>query len=45
VELLGPAGQVLDRFEGSKQEVGRRIFQVIQQRLIDGRLAKPEELS
>jgi phosphopantothenoylcysteine decarboxylase/phosphopantothenate--cysteine ligase len=45
VELLGRDGQVLDRFEGSKQEVGRRIFQVIQQRLIDGRLAKPEELS
>jgi len=45
VELLGPDGQVLDRFEGSKEEVGRRIFRVIQQRLIDGRLAKPEELS
>ncbi|NIO47310.1 MAG: phosphopantothenoylcysteine decarboxylase [Planctomycetales bacterium] len=37
VEILGAEGQILDRFEGSKAEVGRQIFRVIEQRLIQGR--------
>ncbi|NIP84099.1 MAG: phosphopantothenoylcysteine decarboxylase [Planctomycetales bacterium] len=37
VEMLGREGAVLGRFEGGKEEVGRQIFQVIQQQLIDRR--------
>jgi phosphopantothenoylcysteine decarboxylase/phosphopantothenate--cysteine ligase len=34
VEIINAEGEVLGTFSGSKQEVGRSIFQVIQQRLI-----------
>jgi phosphopantothenoylcysteine decarboxylase/phosphopantothenate--cysteine ligase len=35
VELMDPAGRVIETFSGTKAEVGRQIFAIIQRRLIE----------
>ncbi len=35
VEIMDPAGQVIESFSGTKEEVGRKIFAVVEKRLID----------
>ena len=37
VEILDPEGRVIESLSGTKEVVAQGIFQVIQQRLIDGR--------
>jgi phosphopantothenoylcysteine decarboxylase/phosphopantothenate--cysteine ligase len=37
VELIDPAGDIVAKFIGSKQDVGRKIFAVIEERLINTR--------
>ncbi|MGI9515798.1 MAG: phosphopantothenoylcysteine decarboxylase [Pirellulaceae bacterium] len=37
VEVIAPDGEVIARFAGSKMDVSRKIFEIVQQRLIDAR--------
>jgi phosphopantothenoylcysteine decarboxylase/phosphopantothenate--cysteine ligase len=37
VEVIDPSGDVVEAFEGGKQDVARGILRIIQRRLVDGR--------